>query len=1415
MKTNKRILAIIILALVFSLMATAIITTPKMLTGKNVISLIKQALGEGPEISISGVPDNKIVKGPITITITATSEHGVASITVNDIELETTTSGVSQYDILRNGNYVVKATDTQGVTSQVTVEITQIDDKEPSTTAPQATATQNSITVTFKQEDNQGSANSGLTAERKYRLTNAAGNTGSWVTTEEDTHTFNNLQDGTIYYVQTMAEDNVGYASLSEVTTIMTEFPSLENIVEITRTPEDTQSWTKKVVYTINVIGGDRYKFKTSTDGTTFVETNRQEINKNNVTLYGKIVCNGVESEIIELDTVTNVDVEPPTDTAPTTTLGANYITVTCNQTDSKSGINESTIRYRLLKNEQGTEVERDWQESNTFENLISEKNYYVQTKVEDNLGTGQESVIVIATTQAVTHGSNATVTYNHDWTNQDLNVTVSNPSSEFSLETSTDGVTWDPTMPITMTFTKRGKVYTRFTDGTNYGEVGVTDIDNIDKVAPDDAEPTVIASESSLSVTNNQRDDYSGIREIKYRLCTNSEGTESLSGYDWSSQDVYNSLVPNTMYYVQTKVTDQASNTTLSKVKAIKTTDILSTEGKVTVTATNTGASHENWTKKVKVQIEVTDLTALARYTLEVSADGENYSELTTNEMELSENRSIYTRFRDERGYTGNGFLTYVVDNIDNVPPTTTAPTGEMTEEKITVTLKQVDNECGLDDSKTKYRLFADEAGTQIVHDWQTSNVFEGLTANTTYYMQTSAEDYLGNNSESELGEIKTWVVPSIDNLTLTADPSGEWTGGYVRVSANYSKTNFKAQLSLNGTNFVTSDLIVLSSNGTVYARFINGDIPGEETTSITIENIDKTVPTHDKPVITEVTTRKIVATGKQTDTQSGIKTIQYRIIPQGATDEEIEELEWQDSGVFDELLHNTTYYVQTKAEDNVGNVSVSELTEVLTETVPAVNETTAEWRQSPTSWTNGNVTVTVTPQLDDYDIVMKANGGEFAETTQVVVEQNGSVEIRYTDGVNTGSGIVLFITNIDKELPTNTKPTVTTTMTSIEVTCEQTDAQSRIKESTIKYRLVTSQSGEQALEGYDWQTSNKFENLESAHTYYVQTKATDNAGNENVSEVTEALTEAIPDANEHVTYEKTPSEWTNQDVFITFDNDRPEFDLEYSTDRTNYIKMEEQQIKVTQNTTVYVRLTNNISSGKELAIIINNIDKVKPTLALSIKETTPYSIKVKSTATDTTSGIAKVEYRLLKDQAGSQVVKSWQESDTFTGLIEETTYFVQARATDYAGNTSTATAETKTAIARTVIESNKYTILDDEKIITRIPAETTLAQFDELITINKEYQIIDSKGTDITGGLMKTGYILKTENAEYEISVIGDIAPNGKIDISDLPRLRKHLVGATGKTLEGVYFYAADISGDGEVTLLDLLRMRDKMVE
>lgn len=127
--------------------------------------------------------------------------------------------------------------------------------------------------------------------------------------------------------------------------------------------------------------------------------------------------------------------------------------------------------------------------------------------------------------------------------------------------------------------------------------------------------------------------------------------------------------------------------------------------------------------------------------------------------------------------------------------------------------------------------------------------------------------------------------------------------------------------------------------------------------------------------------------------------------------------------------------------------------------------------------------------------------------------------------------------------------------------------------------------------------------------------------------------------------------------------------------------------------------------------------------------------------------------------------------------------------------------------------ITSSDYKVLDDEKIITRIPAEISLADFRSKINVNVDYMIVDKDNNVVNDGIVKTGYKIIAGKAVYEISVIGDISGDGKLDILDLARIRLYLVGKNNYV--GAYFHAADLNGNGKSDLIDLSIMRIECVK
>lgn len=126
----------------------------------------------------------------------------------------------------------------------------------------------------------------------------------------------------------------------------------------------------------------------------------------------------------------------------------------------------------------------------------------------------------------------------------------------------------------------------------------------------------------------------------------------------------------------------------------------------------------------------------------------------------------------------------------------------------------------------------------------------------------------------------------------------------------------------------------------------------------------------------------------------------------------------------------------------------------------------------------------------------------------------------------------------------------------------------------------------------------------------------------------------------------------------------------------------------------------------------------------------------------------------------------------------------------------------------------SNSSVLLNDN-CLTKLKNETTLYNLKLTLIKNgaKEVVITNSGGGSVKDSdILATGYKIKLSTAletkDLIISVNGDTSGDGKITILDLLQIQKHIKNST--KLSGAALYAADTSGDNAITILDLLQVQ-----
>ena len=101
-------------------------------------------------------------------------------------------------------------------------------------------------------------------------------------------------------------------------------------------------------------------------------------------------------------------------------------------------------------------------------------------------------------------------------------------------------------------------------------------------------------------------------------------------------------------------------------------------------------------------------------------------------------------------------------------------------------------------------------------------------------------------------------------------------------------------------------------------------------------------------------------------------------------------------------------------------------------------------------------------------------------------------------------------------------------------------------------------------------------------------------------------------------------------------------------------------------------------------------------------------------------------------------------------------------------------------------------------------------MAEFKQNVEANREITIIDNNGNKLEDDdIIGTGMTIKVgEELEYTLIVRGDINGDGKITITDIARIKLHLIEK--EILTGADFIAADLNNDEALTVTDLAQIK-----
>ena len=139
--------------------------------------------------------------------------------------------------------------------------------------------------------------------------------------------------------------------------------------------------------------------------------------------------------------------------------------------------------------------------------------------------------------------------------------------------------------------------------------------------------------------------------------------------------------------------------------------------------------------------------------------------------------------------------------------------------------------------------------------------------------------------------------------------------------------------------------------------------------------------------------------------------------------------------------------------------------------------------------------------------------------------------------------------------------------------------------------------------------------------------------------------------------------------------------------------------------------------------------------------------------------------------------------------------------------------------------IEMTTDEIIDESKLkrngsyISGVQLGTTLENLTKLIKetcVGASINIKTSGGIEKIEGRLGTGDVITVTNgsttADYTLVIYGDTSGDGEITILDLLQVQKHILGYT--TLNASFNTAGDVSRDNEITILDLLKIQKQIL-
>ena len=1073
--------------------------------------------------------------------------------------------------------------------------------------------------------------------------------------------------------------DNTGNIALISTQNITKIDKTAPTITSVTGNPT---SWTNQNV-TLEVNGAsdsgsglnaNPYSFSTTQGVYNWQASNTATFGSNGtVYIYVRDVVGNIS--LVSTQTINKKDSTAPTVTSITedpTSWTNGSVTLTVNGATDTGGSGLSATPYSFST----TVGVYNWQASNA---ATFNFNQTVYVYVRDNVGNislyNLQFNNIDKTAPTIT-----SVTGNPtSWTNEDVTLAATASDGEsgvnvtpYSFSTTQGQYNWQESNVATFSLNQTVYIYVRDAVG-NISLCNTQVINKIDKTVPTITSVTGnpiswMNQDVTLSI-NGASDNESGLNNTPYSFST-------VQGeYNWQASNMATFSSDGTIYIY---VRDIAGNIALVSTQTIDKID------KTAPTITNVTGNVGEWTNgsvtlTVNGASDIGSGLNITPYSFSTVQGEYNWQASSVSPI-YNLNQTVYVYVRDE---LGNISLcsTQNLNKIDSTTPTITDVTGNSTtwtNSDVTLSVNgSSDNGSGLSDTPYSF------SNAQGEYNWQASNT---AIFNSNQAVYIYVRDAVGN-----IALVSTQTIDKIDKTVSTiTDVAVNTTSNNAIITVN-GASDTDSGLSDTPYSFSTTQGVYIwqSSNSAtfdlnqtvyIYVRDAAGNIALVSTQIL--NNSDNVAPT-----ITDVIGNPTSWTNQDatlsingaSDSGSGLNDTAYSFsTTQG-------EYNWQASNT-ETFSSNQTIYVYVR--DVAGNIALVS-TQIITKidkTAPAIANVTG----NPTSWTNANVTLTVTASdnesgLNDTAYSFSTAEGEYnwQSSNTDTFSSNGTVYIYVRDAAGNISLVnVQTINKIDIELPTITDVSGNlsdyTTSGSVVLTVNSaTDGQSGLSDKPYSFSSVQN--------SYIWQASNVSPVYTSNKTIYVYLR--DAAGNISLVNTQDIKIDNTAPTITGVTRSSLP--WTTGSVKLTvngatdnqsglnatpysFSTTPGEYNWQASNESSTY----------SLNQLVYVYVRDALGNITLATVIYANVDNTAPTFSVAGNPTTwtndDVTLVVNSATDGIGSGLSATPYS-FSTTAGEY---NWQSS-SYATLSSNGTIYIYVR--DVAGNISLVNTQTIDKIDKT----------------------------------------------------------------------------------------------------------------------------------